>query len=98
MNEIKTELLQQLDHQNIVGGALCVSSIRDSAFDGKPYERCVERLVRLIQQPGRRGQSSSLSAGITRINNALFGRFGMSVGAGRPRLVIDDPDRFFLDR
>lgn len=95
MDNIKSELLQLLKNGQFFKAALRVSAIRDNAFLSEPYEARIELVQRLISE-GRRPRS--VLAWIQRINRALFGDFGMAGGSARPRLIIDDPERYFLDR
>lgn len=95
MEDIKTELLRVLAEGRFFQAALRIGAIRDSAFCSTPYELCIDKLIRIIRV-GRRPKTAT--AWISRINRALFGRFGMDADKGRPRLVIDEPDRLFLDR
>ncbi len=94
MENLKKELIRLLARGEILEAVLNVGGIRDSAFDSKPYLQSVGRLTKSI---GRRG-SLTTTTKIETINAAIFKRLGMSIGTGRPRLVIDDPDRFFIDR
>ena len=97
MDHLKKDLIQLLSRGNLLGAGLLVSAIRDNAFDANPYELCIERVVRTLESATKHiPQRPSTQA--FRVNRLMFGKLGMAVGGGRPRLVIDDPDRFYLDR
>lgn len=97
MKNLKKELIQLLGRNEMLRAALLVGAIRDSAFNGAPYKASFDALVMSIKGIGTRRRVGPRTL-VSRINSAVYERFGMAVGVGRPRLIIDDPDRFFIDR
>ncbi|MBI1861632.1 MAG: tetratricopeptide repeat protein [Deltaproteobacteria bacterium] len=97
MDDLKRELIELLGHGEMLRAALLVGGIRDSAFNADPYLKGFETLAKGLTG-GKKQRRTGPTMLVARINSALFKKFGMAGGSGRPRLVIDDPERFFIDR
>lgn len=97
MDTIKNDLLDCLRKNDLLGAALLVSKVENPAFDPAPYRESVLEVAARAWHTSSRVKHDPILK-VESINNALFEDFGFEPKTEKYKQVIDDPNRYLLNR